>query len=508
MWSGPLNTIPDGWALCNGSNGTPDLREKFIMGAFAESDINKTGGSAAPHNHTYSDILEHDHPDIINSHNHLIEKVLTVSGGPSLIPYGSTDQSSNGFTSSNFTDITIDYEGEENPSTEFASSLPSYYKLAFIMKIGTPGDLPPGAIIMSSSISIPSGWVLCDGTSGTPDLRERLIYGVSQGENPGNTGGSHSHNHIYTEIYNHTHGIIDYYHCHRFNADNTQEDFGDNLVTGDDNNFIGKLETGPTNNPITSTDYYGVVMPTTENSTGYPPYCELKFIMKLSNPGAPPYKSIILWPRVHDLIPEKFAICNDMNDTLDLRDRFILSGKIPGRKGGNKTHNHIMTEVPQHNHGVTDPGHKHSIKMSSLSGTGPNTFWGDTSGPPFNIIDPELIWIDILQTGVKSLTTEDAGSLPPYHTLTFIQMIYSSDADGDIIIIVEDEDDNGDDDSQDDVVMAGIIITLGVISLIAIGALILLIRNNLALKRKISPKESKLKTRVKRSKEKIGKKKK
>ena len=31
LWSGALNTIPTGWALCNGSLGTPDLTNKFIM---------------------------------------------------------------------------------------------------------------------------------------------------------------------------------------------------------------------------------------------------------------------------------------------------------------------------------------------------------------------------------------------------------------------------------------------------------------------------------------------
>ena len=33
MWSGTIATIPDGWALCDGTNGTPDLRDRFIVGA-------------------------------------------------------------------------------------------------------------------------------------------------------------------------------------------------------------------------------------------------------------------------------------------------------------------------------------------------------------------------------------------------------------------------------------------------------------------------------------------
>jgi hypothetical protein len=33
MWSGAIASIPTGYVLCNGSNGTPDLRDKFVVGA-------------------------------------------------------------------------------------------------------------------------------------------------------------------------------------------------------------------------------------------------------------------------------------------------------------------------------------------------------------------------------------------------------------------------------------------------------------------------------------------
>lgn len=33
MWSGSIASIPTGYVLCNGSNGTPDLRDKFVVGA-------------------------------------------------------------------------------------------------------------------------------------------------------------------------------------------------------------------------------------------------------------------------------------------------------------------------------------------------------------------------------------------------------------------------------------------------------------------------------------------
>ncbi len=44
MWSGAINNIPTGWALCNGANGTPDLRNRFIVGAGNTYNIGTKGG--------------------------------------------------------------------------------------------------------------------------------------------------------------------------------------------------------------------------------------------------------------------------------------------------------------------------------------------------------------------------------------------------------------------------------------------------------------------------------
>lgn len=45
MWSGSVASIPSGWALCNGSNGTPNLRDKFIVGAGNSYSPGNTGGA-------------------------------------------------------------------------------------------------------------------------------------------------------------------------------------------------------------------------------------------------------------------------------------------------------------------------------------------------------------------------------------------------------------------------------------------------------------------------------
>jgi microcystin-dependent protein len=45
-WNGKLNEIPKDWALCDGSNGTPDLRDKFIIGGGKTYKIGEKGGKS------------------------------------------------------------------------------------------------------------------------------------------------------------------------------------------------------------------------------------------------------------------------------------------------------------------------------------------------------------------------------------------------------------------------------------------------------------------------------
>ena len=92
MWSGLISTIPNGWALCDGTthNGipTPDLRNRFVLGAgptlFGSVDVNATGGRSTinqvpAHQHSYSATTDansesHTHSGITSSqgsHSHV-----------------------------------------------------------------------------------------------------------------------------------------------------------------------------------------------------------------------------------------------------------------------------------------------------------------------------------------------------------------------------------------------------------------------------------------------------
>lgn len=147
MWSGTLASIPSGWALCDGGEhegvATPDLRDSFVYGASNGEDPGATGG-AATHSHTYSDLPEHTHTatsSTAGQHAHQYEKRWLSRSldeccyfpNPEF-PYAFSlaDTSSDGAHSHT---ITIDSEGQTSPATDDASSLPPYYKVAFIMKL-------------------------------------------------------------------------------------------------------------------------------------------------------------------------------------------------------------------------------------------------------------------------------------------------------------------------------------------------------------------------------------
>jgi hypothetical protein len=59
LWSGSIGSIPTGWVLCDGTNATPDLRNRFVVAAGSTYAVNATGGSAdaivVTHTHTITD---------------------------------------------------------------------------------------------------------------------------------------------------------------------------------------------------------------------------------------------------------------------------------------------------------------------------------------------------------------------------------------------------------------------------------------------------------------------
>lgn len=60
IWSGSVNNIPAYWHLCDGTNGTIDLRDKFVLGAGNGYSVGATGGEAT-HTLTIEEMPSHSH---------------------------------------------------------------------------------------------------------------------------------------------------------------------------------------------------------------------------------------------------------------------------------------------------------------------------------------------------------------------------------------------------------------------------------------------------------------
>jgi hypothetical protein len=123
MWSGSIGSIPSGWLLCNGSNGTPDLRNRFVVGAGSTYAVDATGGSAD------AIVVTHTHAitDPGHAHSYTAGSYQDQRGGGS----STTDvQPTTTNTASNTTGISINNAGTSGTN----ANLPPYYALAYIMK--------------------------------------------------------------------------------------------------------------------------------------------------------------------------------------------------------------------------------------------------------------------------------------------------------------------------------------------------------------------------------------
>jgi hypothetical protein len=146
MWSGSIASIPSGWLLCDGSNSTPDLRNRFIVGAGSTYSVDGTGGSAD------AIVVSHTHTATVTDpgHNHFtvndndgsttqvtsgtsINKAAVQNSG--IYAYsltGDTSTPTRGLTNTKTTGISVSNSTEGSSATN--ANLPPYYALAYIMK--------------------------------------------------------------------------------------------------------------------------------------------------------------------------------------------------------------------------------------------------------------------------------------------------------------------------------------------------------------------------------------
>ena len=168
MWSGLQSNIPSGWYLCDGNNGTPDLRNRFIVGAGTGGNYSRgdTGGSTTAtlvshshtinnHTHTFSDSFSGNTGYFDTSHTHGYQSANHPTGsGPEQNQTGSPEDrttfnvnkntggpsgnSNHRHTFSGSVSGTTGDPSDRGTNTQGSSAtnanLPPYYALCYIMK--------------------------------------------------------------------------------------------------------------------------------------------------------------------------------------------------------------------------------------------------------------------------------------------------------------------------------------------------------------------------------------
>ena len=142
MWSGTIATIPSGWLLCNGSNGTPDLRDKFIVGASVDSGGQSvttiTGGNTKTGGSKDAIVVSHTHTATATDSGHTHSIYSRPLGGAATTPIylmGDVNAGSGGnFASTNTGNANISVSVASTGSSGTNANLVPYFALAFIMK--------------------------------------------------------------------------------------------------------------------------------------------------------------------------------------------------------------------------------------------------------------------------------------------------------------------------------------------------------------------------------------
>jgi len=116
MWSGPTTAVPAGWQLCDGSGGTPDLRDRFVVGAGSTYTPGDTGG-ATTNTPSFTG-------DPMTTHTHTLstgEVVNRSVAGSDLLWYNTVDAASAGTPVGTISEV---------------PTLPPYYALCLIAYVG------------------------------------------------------------------------------------------------------------------------------------------------------------------------------------------------------------------------------------------------------------------------------------------------------------------------------------------------------------------------------------
>jgi len=205
IWSGAVDDIPEGWVLCDGTNATPDMRDRFVVGTTYEialDSADRTYGQASnslshAHGITIENESGHTHTvDVgaLGRHAYYSSSIggLGTPGGGSYI--GAHEHSISGNATPGGSEH--GHSGGSGPSdaAEYEQR-PPWYALAYVMG---QGNVPVGGMALvylgtdpygwyydeqledwvEGASPLPAGYVLCDGDNDTPYMGGYYVVGA------------------------------------------------------------------------------------------------------------------------------------------------------------------------------------------------------------------------------------------------------------------------------------------------------------------------------------------
>jgi len=137
QWFGSSANIPEGWNLCTGASGTPDMRDRFVVGAGSAYAVGATGGATtftasgsitiSSHTISINEIPSHAHTYLDVHHHDWLLALSDVWGSTRAGPRYATTTTAGGGQAHGHTGSSI--------SINEVSSLPQYFALCFLQKV-------------------------------------------------------------------------------------------------------------------------------------------------------------------------------------------------------------------------------------------------------------------------------------------------------------------------------------------------------------------------------------
>lgn len=262
-------SIPTGFSLTDGTGGTVDLSEKFIVGAAAAGDGGGTGGSlthihvSPGHLHTPTGTHDHAAIDYTSAVGVVLADLARGNSSARMLHHKQdVIAGTPGSTSSDA--VTVDS----------ASSEPAHTLLHGVQNISGGALTPDGVILPFVGTTVPEGWTLCDGSNGTPDLTATQVKVTVSPTQLGQTGGSDDDHLHTTQPHPHTHSS----HSHSFGLTNfASQDISGASSTAQVTSAGHAHITTPTGSTTPTLQNNTVVLNT---SAGKPLFRTVKFIRK------------------------------------------------------------------------------------------------------------------------------------------------------------------------------------------------------------------------------------